>query len=30
LADEEDLSAVVGHNLRLLRSRRGYSLERLA
>jgi transcriptional regulator with XRE-family HTH domain len=26
---EEDLSA-VGHNLRLLRSRRGYSLERLA
>jgi transcriptional regulator with XRE-family HTH domain len=28
--DEEDLSAVVGHNLRLLRSRRGYSLERLA
>ena len=30
MADEEDLSAVVGHNLRLLRSRRGYSLERLA
>ncbi len=29
-AEEEDLATVVGQNLRLLRTRRGYSLERLA
>jgi transcriptional regulator with XRE-family HTH domain len=29
-ADDEDLATVVGQNLRLLRTRRGYSLERLA
>lgn len=30
VAEEEDLATIVGQNLRLLRTRRGYSLERLA